>query len=449
MNSMASAVDAVSTTLKVKAEDLEHGIRDDLEGAYCIYAAGIQAESYAPDAILEETGCQISALISGILPGLMQMLKVVGATTVLGAGIGGAVGLFAGGAGAAPGLVIGGELGFDIGMAALTWMGLGFLVYAIAEGFVELYEALHTGVEWAWQAKGLKDAAQKEQLDKAAHKMAQAAGILMRLVLQGIMAELLRRVAVKSTSGALSTGRAIGTKGVAGAADASVAELIGKLRGCKFGKGFGDWIEKNWEKLKDNPKLKPKGAAAPAIAPAASAEGTGTGSAQDSGSAAKSSGKSDEGSGSEEQESPAAKKDTAASVVRQSGQIKYGSSDLSKTAIDYRQTEGITGGRNVAVVEYRAADGSLQTVAAASERGVGHAERIAANELSEMGVQPSQVTRIYSELQPCNVPGGYCASFISRTFPQADVTWSFEYGATPESRAAGVAALKAAQDAAQ
>ncbi len=55
-----------------------------------------------------------------------------------------------------------------------------------------------------------------------------------------------------------------------------------------------------------------------------------------------------------------------------------------------------------------------------------------------------QVTRTYSELQPRNVPGGYCDPFISRTFPQAEVTWSFEYGATVESRAAGVEALRRA-----
>jgi hypothetical protein len=126
------------------------------------------------------------------------------------------------------------------------------------------------------------------------------------------------------------------------------------------------------------------------------------------------------------------------------GQIGYGSSDLSHVAQAYRQAAGVTGGRNVAVFEYRAADGSLQTIARASERGVGHAERIIGRELESMGVQPSQVTRIYSELQPCNVPGGYCDPFISRTFPEAEVTWSFQYGATVESRAAGVEALRSA-----
>jgi RHS repeat-associated protein len=136
----------------------------------------------------------------------------------------------------------------------------------------------------------------------------------------------------------------------------------------------------------------------------------------------------------------------AAAPARVTGQIGYGSSNLSRAAQAYRQTQGVTGGRNVAVFEYRAADGSLQTITRASTRGVGHAERIIARELQGMGVKRSQVTRIYSELQPCNVPGGYCDPFIRRTFPHAEVSWSFEYGATAESRAAGVEALRRAAE---
>jgi hypothetical protein len=36
--------------------------------------------------------------------------------------------------------------------------------------------------------------------------------------------------------------------------------------------------------------------------------------------------------------------------------------------------------------------------------------------------------------------------FIRRTFPNAKVTWSFEYGATPESRKAGLQGLQKAAD---
>lgn len=279
-DSMASAVEAVAATLQIKAEDLERGIRSDLEGAFCIYAAGIQAEEYAPDAILKETGCQVASVISGFLPGLIQMLEIVGASSVLGAGIGGAVGLFCGGATAVPGLVIGGELGFDVGMAILTALGLGFLVAAISKGFGELYNALHEGVEWAWQAKGLKGEAQKEQQDKAAHKMAEAAGILMRLVLQAIVAELLRRGAIGSTRGALARGKALGNA----AAEGTDTAFIAQLRASKFGNAFADWVEKNKGDLEKNPRLQTESAEPEAGRPVASDSASGTSEANGSGS---------------------------------------------------------------------------------------------------------------------------------------------------------------------
>ena len=96
--------------------------------------------------------------------------------------------------------------------------------------------------------------------------------------------------------------------------------------------------------------------------------------------------------------------------------------------------------RNTAVFEYQGQDG-LQTLARFSVRGVGHAERLVWKELQGMGVQTSQVKRIYSELEPCSLPGGYCSAWIANTFPNARVTWSFEYGADAASRSSGTAAL--------
>jgi hypothetical protein len=64
--------------------------------------------------------------------------------------------------------------------------------------------------------------------------------------------------------------------------------------------------------------------------------------------------------------------------------------------------------------------------------------------LAAQGVKPEQVTGIYSELQPCSIPGGYCASRIAGTFPQADVTWSFQSGPSLASREVGLAELEQA-----
>jgi hypothetical protein len=80
----------------------------------------------------------------------------------------------------------------------------------------------------------------------------------------------------------------------------------------------------------------------------------------------------------------------------------------------------------------------------ASERGAGHAERLIAKKLEGMGIPPSQVTRIFSELEPCSAPGGYCKRFIESTFQQAEVTYCFEYGESAASRANGVDLLKQA-----
>lgn len=93
-----------------------------------------------------------------------------------------------------------------------------------------------------------------------------------------------------------------------------------------------------------------------------------------------------------------------------------------------------------------AGGGALTRVARFTERGVGHAERLVWQELAASGVEAHQVTRIYSELEPCSIPGGYCAAWIEQTFPNATVTWSFEYGTTASSRAAGVDALREALD---
>lgn len=281
-NSIGAEYDSVSTTLHVKYGDLQRGLSDDLTGALCIYQAYVRAEEFAPDAILEETGYQLKSLISGLLPGLLQILAIIGASTFLGAGIGGLIGALAGGVGAAPGAVVGADLGFDVGMAALTWLGVAFLAVSIAKGFAELLEAIRNGVEWAWAARKLKGAAQDDQLDKAAHELARSAGILVRLVLQGILAYLLKKAAMGATRGAVATARGAQLQGAAAVSEATVAELVGKLRASRFDDGFADWVEKNWQDLEKNPKLQAKETTKPMLPN----DGAGGGSANSEGGGA-------------------------------------------------------------------------------------------------------------------------------------------------------------------
>jgi hypothetical protein len=63
-----------------------------------------------------------------------------------------------------------------------------------------------------------------------------------------------------------------------------------------------------------------------------------------------------------------------------------------------------------------------------SRRNAGHAERPLWASLEARGVRPDQVTRIYSELQPCDIPVFYCDQWIRRTFhDNTQVTWSLPY----------------------
>jgi hypothetical protein len=153
------------------------------------------------------------------------------------------------------GAVVGADLGFDIGMAALAWLGIGFLLKAMVEGLGEMTEAVEKGIETAWQARNLSGTAKKEQVDRASRELGKAAGILVRLILQGIVAYLLKKVAVKSTRGAATTVRLIQKEGAAVAADTTIAGLVAKLRASRFGDAFADWIEKNWHDLIRNPRL--------------------------------------------------------------------------------------------------------------------------------------------------------------------------------------------------
>ncbi|MFI0450855.1 nucleic acid/nucleotide deaminase domain-containing protein [Actinomadura sp. 6N118] len=72
--------------------------------------------------------------------------------------------------------------------------------------------------------------------------------------------------------------------------------------------------------------------------------------------------------------------------------------------------------------------------------GLPHPERVLWSRLSAQGVRPAQVTRIYTELEPCFLPGNYCAMWLTQ-FTNAEFTHSFDYGATAEEREAGMVAL--------
>jgi hypothetical protein len=226
------------------------------ERGEALFAAYERALILAPAAIYRQTGYALGEVLKGLLPGLIEMLVIVVATTTIGAAAGGVIGFFFGGAGAAPGAVVGGELGFDVGLAALTWLGVAFLAVAMVQGAAGIWNRVSLGVKQAWEAPEYPDREYPSQIERAAAQLADAAGMLMLLLLQAVVAWVLKRAAMGATQSALRTAGAAKTIGSEAAADAAVGELVSKLRASKLGGDFATWVEDNWPKLRDDPRLR-------------------------------------------------------------------------------------------------------------------------------------------------------------------------------------------------
>jgi hypothetical protein len=210
----------------------------------------------APAAVYNKTGYALGELLKGLWPGLVQTLVILGATTGFGAAAGGVIGFFFGGAGAVPGALLGGELGLEIGTATLGWLGLGFLAAAIAIGLSELSSTVAAGVKRAWLAPDQPDREYPHQIEAAAQDLANAAGILMLLILQGIVAWVFKRAAVTATKTAFGTANSIRAAGSEAVAGEAVGAVVTQLRSSKLGGGFADWVEANWPRLRDDPRLR-------------------------------------------------------------------------------------------------------------------------------------------------------------------------------------------------
>ncbi|MFD9744719.1 nucleic acid/nucleotide deaminase domain-containing protein [[Kitasatospora] papulosa] len=94
-----------------------------------------------------------------------------------------------------------------------------------------------------------------------------------------------------------------------------------------------------------------------------------------------------------------------------------------------------------AAFEYVDAAGVKQVATDVTGPGRPHPEELVWRRLSGEGVKPGQVRRVYCELEPCLMPGHYCAVWMQDLFPQAEFTHSFDYGASAESREEGLKKL--------
>ncbi|WP_327268573.1 SUKH-4 family immunity protein [Streptomyces sp. NBC_01218] len=91
-----------------------------------------------------------------------------------------------------------------------------------------------------------------------------------------------------------------------------------------------------------------------------------------------------------------------------------------------------------AVLRYRAPDGSEQQLIRRSAPGTPHPEWQMLYELRGMNVPPQQVIELHTELESCELPGGYCARMIREMWPQVRITSVAPYGTDHASRQQGM-----------
>jgi hypothetical protein len=92
----------------------------------------------------------------------------------------------------------------------------------------------------------------------------------------------------------------------------------------------------------------------------------------------------------------------------------------------------------MAVLRYRGQDGSEQQLIRRSAPGTPHPEWQILHELRSLGVRPEQVLELHTELEPCDLPGGYCARMIRETWPQVRISHTAPYGRDHAGRRQGV-----------
>ena len=228
---------SIFETVTADAEWLRENIVDLTRRALAVLRAfEIARERYTAQAILKETGHGLQELVGGLLPGLLLMLAVLATTTAIGGLAGAAIGALAGGVGALPGAAAGAKVGFSVGVAILEWLGIGFLIVYIGSRLGEVATRLGDAVKVAWDA-GESGNRREVDIDAAAQEIARAVAILFRLILEGIVLYLTAR-------------------GIAAASE-RLPGLISRLKASKLGKGFAEWVEKNYKSLIEDPRLNP------------------------------------------------------------------------------------------------------------------------------------------------------------------------------------------------
>ena len=161
--------------------------------------------------------------------------------------------------------------------------------------------------------------------------------------------------------------------------------------------------------------------------------------------AAGNSGEKIEGSTNEKVEEPISENtkgeskavESAKDILSNINKVGYGETDLGEMAIEYRKANNITSaGRNVAVFKYIDSNGEIRYLTTVSNK-FDHAEEVALNYFKENGISGENIKSIYSEREPCiSTPTNgtkNCTGKINEYCPDAEVTYTVDYGDTPES----------------
>lgn len=182
---------------------------------------------YIPAAVARHVEQSVASILESLLWMAVGAAALLAITTALGA----AIGALGGGVGAAPGAAA----GFEVGMALLDWIGLGFLVGWISNAVVRIGTSFGAFFGAVWNARGDKNA-----LDRAALSFAEAIGTLA-----GVLIEALVMWAVS-----------VGIK-------TATAKLKGTTFARQLGEGrLGEWLEQRIKNYKagDSPLPAPRAA---------------------------------------------------------------------------------------------------------------------------------------------------------------------------------------------
>ena len=227
-----------------------------------LLSAGRLARQRIAGEVYRLTGEALQDVLHGLLPGLLMGVGALLLTTSLGAALGGVLGFFFGGVGAAPGAVAGASLGLDAGMALMTFLGLAFMADAVVTGAAQVRRTALDGVRRAFNSHFVAPQYEHAELDRAATLLARAVAELVLVLLTAVVAWLTRGQ-VAGAAGRLGANAAQTTSALRAGeglalAETRVAELVGQLRRSKLGDGFADYIECNWKRLCENPRLAPR-----------------------------------------------------------------------------------------------------------------------------------------------------------------------------------------------